>query len=828
MTKVQDSDSLESYQWLDFIAIAVIATSISSLLLLVLGVFSPKHALLLGVALAIAVFYFTKSLVVSAKKHGRTMLLPLMAVIMFAAFFRVEPYPWINGGQDQGVYVSMSAYFQRGGEIFVRDSVLDQIADPDLQEVYKSNRVKSGFHPGVYYGGERDYVFQFYHLHPLWMSIFADLFGDNNRGYALTFFGLLSIVFLSLLSYELSQSRLVALSVALLLATNPLHAFFSKWPVTEIVALAFSSMAFYYLSRAYRAAEQGGEYRNFLVISAAALGMLFFVRISGFLYLPSLALLFMTGAWLRHKDEGKFGVDLVFYAVTCMILYLFSVRYGLVFSPNYSVAIYQNTFGKIAGVHWSWMMGGLFSIMLLGMALWVVLLRQKSAVERIELFIRPMLITRVMLIFTFCALILSLYKVYLLGYTDVLANDPWLGKRWSLSGAGLEVVWRSSVLNWLAYSSPLLIGLGLWALFRRNVGHRVWLILVVALISLCGVAITNPVFPYQYYYARYLLTEAVPYVLVVFTVVTVGCRERRWRNAGLAVVLASAAWFSFFTISQLPAEEGVTPRESLREIATRVGEGDVLLIEPSGWSISRFTVETPLRFYFGLNTFALSADDRETYLHVISDSFRRVWLLSPKPIDDEHYNLHLRVRHQDKVMERVGHIPLSVVEGFWNQELYLYELKKRGWPSSGPLRLEARAAEYLVSPDSPEVSLLLGEGWHEIEAEHVWSSSEAELFLDAHYFSSGMLPQVVVLELAAYGASLERPVSVRTKVCDGLPEQAIATSGRFELRIEIPENRRVGRCTINLNVDPIVSPKALGRSGDDRELGVALYQFSFE
>lgn len=814
--------------WLDYFVILIISVSIISIGLLITDVFGPKQALILGATLGTLVFYILRKRSISIVDGGSIGLLPLLALLLFAAIFRLDPYPWINGGQDQGVYVSMAAHYQRGGSIFIEDPLPTQLDTPDLNELYKANLPKGGFQPGVYYGGEKDYVFQFYHLHPLWMAIFAELFGDGAHAYSLTFFSLISIAFLSLLAFELSNSRTAALSVGLLLAVNPLHVFFSKWPATEVVALAFSSMSFYYLARAYRSAMQGGGYRITLVISCLALTMLFFVRISGFLYLPVLLLVFMAGIWLRKVRGQVFGTDLVWFALSCIGLYVISVLYGLKYSPNYSNDIYSMTFGKLAGIPWPLGMSALLVGMFLAMYAWHRLLSKEALVAKIMPYIQPRNLIAATLLIAFCALMLSLYKVYQLGFTDAYADHPWLGKRWNLSALGMSAVERSSVLNWLAYSSPLLVLVGVVALLRRKVDFRLALLLLVPMVSLSVFAVSNPALPYQYYYARYLLTEAVPYAIVIFTVAIVGSGTGLWRKLGIAVTLASVLWFGFFTVKQFGVEEGVRPLHVLQRIVSHVDEGDVLLIEPAGWSIPRFGVETPLRFYFGLNTFALGESERGMHARKIAHSFRNVWLLSPKPINDERFFLQERLLHRDKVMERVGQIALKVDADYWHQELYLYVMKKTGWPSSQGAPFRFDRGRYPVGSSAQEVALIMGDGWHALEQAHVWSSAQAQLVLDSKKFPDGVLPRAMVLEAAPFGASQTRPVRVRVTGCGNDQEHDYASSERVELRIPLPTPGTLEQCTIELHIDNATTPQALGYSSDSRVLGLALYAFSFE
>lgn len=813
---------------LDFLVASVISISIVAIVLLVLGVFSPKTAAFAGMAISIPILSFASRRLGSIANVSGVGLATIAAVILVALVFRADPYPWINGGQDQGVYVSMSSYYQHGGDIFIEDKVLPRLADNELKEAYTENRGKGIFYPGVYYGGEKDYVFQFYHLHPLWMAIFADFLGDDARGYALTFFGILGIVFLCLLTFELSGSRLAALCVGLLIAINPLHVFFSKFPVTEVVALAYSSMGFYYLARAYRLSASAPAARWSLLIACLSLSLLFFVRISGFLYLPLLAIIFMIGGWQLRTKKDRFGADLMVFALGCITLYVASVFYGLKYSPNYSVDIYKLTFGKIANGQWGLIITtGLLSMLAL-MYAWFRLLGNSTFVSRVSVLAQPKVVISGMLFFMTVAAGLSLFNVYQLGFSDAYSNHPWLGIQWKLSGSGAQAVAQSSVVNWLIYTSPVLVALGGIAMLRRKLDFRLALVMVLVGVSLGVFAISNPVLPYQYYYARYLLTESVPYAIVACVVAMFSGDSQNWRRLGLIAVVLTIPLFGYFTVKQIGAEEGVRPLSVLRKIAAHVDEGDVLLIEPTGWSIPRAVLETPLNFYFGLKTFVLPASEREVVRKKLAKSFRNLWLLTPNPIDDDRFVLEERLLHYDKVVERVGHIPTKIIEDYRHQELFLYAMKKPDYPSSRGESYKIEPGRHEVSPDSYETISILGDGWHALESAHVWSTGMARINLKNTMFVNNMLPNLMKLEISPYAASKDRPVKVEVHVGGRRLEFVYTDSARNTIEIPIACTHKEEQCRIEFVVENANSPEILGRLSDARLLGFGLFSFSFE
>ena len=162
----------------DFLMIGIITISVFSLLFLVAGLFRVDLVLissLLTTVLIIHFFYVPTVTNITKSKH----FIP-MAILLFAAlFFRSEPYQYIIGGQDEGIYVNMSKAFKQSGEVFQYDKIRQEIFDPDLRRHYDEANIRYEHHEtgkfeGHYLGGvyvadadHSKYVFQFYHLHPL-------------------------------------------------------------------------------------------------------------------------------------------------------------------------------------------------------------------------------------------------------------------------------------------------------------------------------------------------------------------------------------------------------------------------------------------------------------------------------------------------------------------------------------------------------------------------------------------------------------------------------------------------------------------------------------
>ena len=244
---------------LELVVVWVLAISGIGLLATVFGYFLVPQ-IVLAATLSTGIYAWRVKRVEASDAKWAPKWTHVVLLLLVCLFFRVPAFNYVLGGQDEGLYVNMAHYIERTGGIDVRDTVLEKLQGSPFVERYLSEnrhiRAYSGplaggdFVAGVYVKGPTDsrLSFQFYHLFPIWMALFDGLLGGAFAVYALTFFSLLSLVFMHRLALVMTDSARAALIAGLLLAVNPLHAFFSKFPVTEVPTLAFSLVGFTYLA----------------------------------------------------------------------------------------------------------------------------------------------------------------------------------------------------------------------------------------------------------------------------------------------------------------------------------------------------------------------------------------------------------------------------------------------------------------------------------------------------------------------------------------------------------------------------------------------------
>ena len=669
----------------DLLILLTISISFTSIGLLVFNKFHPYSAAVSGVLLAGITVKF-----LSLKIRWLPGRIPvvLLIILLAALIFRVDPYLYLPGGQDQGLYVSMSATYEKKGSAFITDKVRKKAIESGLEEYYdrfnqhhRANAVKGeyeGVHvPGVYIKdlSASLYVYQFYPLHPLWMSLTGKFFGDSNRVYSLIFFSLISIVGFYLLCLELTEGNKTASAlVSIFLALNPLHAFFSKFPVTEIVALAFSCLGFLYLIRYYQKASKGHLMHFYLILSAGLFTCMFFTRISGFLYMPFFYL-FTIITILFEKDKSV-RKHLIFYFISIFILYAISVVYGMNYSYPYSHDIYRGSFKHIFHNDWEIKLSWLIIVAILFLPIFWLLK------ERIAKLIFPFRKNFSALVYSavLIVIIMASYKAYLLAFTDTYAGDGWIGG-WEMAGTGWKSLAHANVYVVMLYLSPFGFLLFLYANIRlmlKQNNNVIWMAFAVFLAMFWYVGtVMRFTTPYHFYYGRYFLSEIVPYSLLAIAIVCGDLINRNQRSKIISITICAliAAYFGYFTVHQFSKKSGDGAYAPLKQIHDHMEENDLLLMYKKDFAGEIAYIKLPLSYYFNLNVCEFEKIvDLEIFIKKnFLDKFGSVFILSNEAVqfpflisvDEIHYKQGWYDKGQKKIPTKLN---------YWNFKFYLYKL----------------------------------------------------------------------------------------------------------------------------------------------------------
>ena len=136
-TAHQQPEDLAFFRALDFGVLSVVSISYCAVALLALAAFDARMAVVAGLLIATAGRYFLPASF--DPKHastGKPVLPVILLVLLAALLFRAEPFLPLHGGQDQGVYVSMSAHLQREGSVFIDDPLPAELPSDRARDVY--------------------------------------------------------------------------------------------------------------------------------------------------------------------------------------------------------------------------------------------------------------------------------------------------------------------------------------------------------------------------------------------------------------------------------------------------------------------------------------------------------------------------------------------------------------------------------------------------------------------------------------------------------------------------------------------------------------------
>ena len=830
---------LKFFRTLDFLVLSVVSISFTAVALLAVDRFDARIAVISGLILGSVVRWFTPARFDADRASAGKPVAPvLLLVLLTGLLFRTAPFPSLDGGRQPGLYAGMSAHLQREGSAFVDDPLPDALPDQRSRDIYRAGAPEGGgpARPGLLYSPSRgDSVFALYPLHPLWMAVFAELFGDAARFHALGLFGLLGVLGLSLLAFELTGSRPAAFAAGILVATNPLHVFFSRSPDSAAVALAFSSLGFYYLARAFRGMRRpapAATAATLVTLGAACVSLVFFVRASGFAYLAALVPLFALGVRLTPRNRRVRGRQIIGFCTAVAALYGVSALYGLGYAAVGAPGVREGALASVLGDGWPLVVAGLLALAAAALAEVARDPHRPAARRFLAWAVDPRPWIRLASLLVAIALAGSLLQAYRIGSAepnaDALLQEP------GLFGSGTGMFLQSGAVGWLLYVSPWLAAVAVRGMHRAPRRWPVALLYLLVAVSMAAVLLRIvPVIPQHYDDARHLLGEIVPYSLVVAVAVTFLAAPGGFRRVGMAAIVAAVPYQLFFTASQMPVREGVQPYEVMRRIARHV-DGDVLLFDADGFRGEKSArrpahLQTPMRHYFDLHLFPYHGPSR---LAELVQSFegvvggRRLWLLTADAVAPPGLELYDAFDYHDRRMDGAATIPATINEGHGAQTLFLYRQPAVCAQPDCDLRLRDRAL-YSLGRGYVYHRRMLGPGWHGAEEQQVWSGPQAALTLSRGWFPSRRWPAAALLEMRAFTLSSDHAVTLTAR--SGTAARVIRFDDPETVLHEIPLACPIDgdACHVDLTIDGARSPREVLGTDDARELGVAVSRIGF-
>jgi hypothetical protein len=644
-----DTDSTSTYDiLLCFIGVA----SVISMLLLCLHIFSVP--LMLSITAGIiftAVFVVLKKI----QLHDiRFFPIFFVIIIIFTVIFRIGSFTHYQGGQDQGLYVSMSETIVRDNGINFYDSFGASLPmDKEIIDNYNKLTTVNDTNyinnlPGVIsVDGSRSFnQIVFYPLSSVWMAVFKFIFGMGNHGLAIKFFSILIVIGVYLLTLELTAYNYKTALIACLLASlNPAFVFFSKFPVSETVAMAFSINGFYFLSRAVNCNNKNSKI-FFYVTSAILLGMFNFIRMSFILYLPTLAIILITP--FIFNDKRRHQKHIFIYILGVLGLFVCSWLWYYFYQPGLFKPMVNIVFIPFLKKYRYILISAFFIFIVIFFFVFFFVKKYKEKIdkfanniaEKAECFLPYFRI----LIIAFSAF--RMVQLCTKGFIDS-------GGFTHLNGNEFFNFKLSSLYRLIQIISPFLFILFFLPPILKIKFNRVQTLLIFTIsVIWAAVQIDRWCTLHIYYYTRYIVSDMLLYSIVLVSIILGKMMERKaiYKNYAVFIIISAVLYSSIFSGVQIgKAETEIT--ELFQSVDKKVLPNDVIL------SSAGLAINTPIKCYFNKPLYHLDGGDNELNTRIINkfwdyagNKYSNIYLLTPDDYswNPEKYGLELIDRFEYK------------------------------------------------------------------------------------------------------------------------------------------------------------------------------------
>lgn len=525
-------------------------------------------------------------------------LLVVAGISLLSVLFRLGTYTNLQGGQDQGLYVNMSATLTKWGSVRFPDTFRSTL-DPIAQNMYDQTHLSSFYSVDTLRSIS---TIEFYPLHPALMAICRLIFGGYGHQ-SLFLMSLLGVMAAWYLALEIDGRKSVAIVFSIFMAVNPALTFFSKFPVSETVALTFVLTGMVFFLRYLRAEESKKQYFN-LLVSLLSFNCLFYVRWQFILYIPFFLVLVLANFF---RFQGfKSQVKLLKFVVLVFILFGFSMIYYVKKQPE----LYRPIRDSIVDMMpFNTSMTGWGLVFICSALILLILKRIQnhlnldvlSLVEKGGFLLMPLALL------ISIPSILSLYRgipMYPWGYHVPIDVDNWVIRYHYLYRLGL-------------FTSPWLLLIAAISYMFKPVRNKNTLGLLL-FVSICLIGVQfRPYVPYLYYYGRYLIVDVLPGVLLLGSIALVDLWRRR-RVIAAIFGISTLAYFLLFSFVQLGKREGENSK-FYSEISALVSTRDVLLVSSTSQQVI-----VPLRATFEIPTLAIPSPDSGFDANFVVDKFNEV------------------------------------------------------------------------------------------------------------------------------------------------------------------------------------------------------------
>ncbi|KKP66011.1 MAG: Sulfatase [Candidatus Moranbacteria bacterium GW2011_GWD2_37_9] len=597
---------------LSILIVYVCIVSILNVILLAASFFYPVISLIISLFILLIVLLIFKIKVIWKDKTFHYLFFIILGISLL---LRLSPNLYLTGGQDQGTYVSLSQQYEVNHGLDIKDELRTGFT-ARLKRFYDRTNILLGV--DLRDKQTSEYVIPFYPVLPSWMATFSTIFGTDNRMYALTMFSMLSLVGVYLFTYEVtSKNQNTALLASFLLGINPLHVYFSRVPLTEIVSFTFLIFALYFLVKFYNSFKSGKINQIYSVLSLLSFTALFYTRMSAIFFLPVIVMIPVIG-FLFCKEE-LFKKALIRYSIFWTISLALSYVFYRIFIPELYYQIIEKRIIGLIGYEVIILVTAL-TITILGA---IILIKKfRAVVKKILLFISKY----IYIFFIIFFLGLIFYELYFYVKEIFIDNGYSI-----LSQESLSLFKQQSFLVGFLYLSPIgFVLLPISIIYLRK-KKNVKIDLLITTISIFLIYCWGIVrlTQYHYYFARYQLSELIPLGIILISISLIHISESK-RGKLLVGILVSimTVYFGYFSFLQLQNYEGAN-KETFEEVKDIIGDKDLLLVVKKDFgSFNQITV--PLKYYYNIKTLPLSSL-KDIDLEIVNDEtqkYENVYLLA--------------------------------------------------------------------------------------------------------------------------------------------------------------------------------------------------------
>jgi hypothetical protein len=561
--------------------------------------------LALGVAALVAGGFRLRYAAGTAPRPTWSALVPA-ALIALGLWLFYPASEYIIGGKDPGTYLNEGVQIAQRGSLIVHDPVVASVptevrdiffpAHLDQLSDYYSIRFQGFFVDdparGIVIG-------QFPHLFPASIAIGYDLDGLSGARNATGAWAILGLVAVYLAGARLF-GRTAAAAGVVLLAINVIEVWFARYPAAEIPmqALLFAALL------AFGRATEGSRV-FFGVIAAVLIGGLLFLRYDAILAIG----ISIAAASLLPVAGQRLG-----YAFVIVLVPLTTLGYFYLIGPMDAYSKYPLDFTRAQG-----------GVLLIGGALAACVIAHRlfhiqAVAATVRRALPPVLATAIVA----CAIYAYFFREQggKLAYHDAIAFRT-LG--WYLTPIGLAVA---------------VVGLGwlIWKRFWRDPAFFLMLTTYAVFFSY-----KSRVVPEHFWAARRFLAVALPGAVLMMAGLAsdvaqpIARRFPRWHAlvAGVIIVgcLSPIAWL--FWRQSAPVRHhveyaGIIPH--IEDLAKKIGERDLLLVESRDAGSDLHTLAVPLADIYARNVLVLSSaapDKRalEDFVRWALTRYPAVWFL---------------------------------------------------------------------------------------------------------------------------------------------------------------------------------------------------------